>query len=81
MSEEMIVRNCSPTLAGLKTASMFTCSFSGKSEMVKSLCSFNRLLSKKGVRAVPLRYRNKKALRRCRKERKNCRLERPYGRI
>ena len=62
MSEEMIVRNCSPTLAGLKTASMFTCSFSGKSEMVKSLCSFNRLLSKKGVRAVPLRYRNKKAL-------------------
>ena len=62
MSEEMIVRNCSPTLAGLKTASMFVCSFADKSEMVKSLCSFNRLLSKKGIRAVPLRYRNGKAL-------------------
>ncbi|MBQ8057869.1 MAG: DUF3793 family protein [Ruminococcus sp.] len=62
MSEEMIVKNCSPTLAGLKTASMFSCSFGDKSEMVKALCSFNRLLSKKGVRAVPLRYRNGKAL-------------------
>lgn len=62
MSEEMIIRNCSPTLAGIKTASMFACSFSNKSEMVKSLCSFNRLLSKKGVRAVPLRYRNGRAL-------------------
>lgn len=62
MSEEMIIRNCSPTLAGLKTASMFVCSFSDRSDMVKSLCSLNRLLSKKGVRAVPLRYRNGKAL-------------------
>lgn len=62
MSEEMIVRNCSPTLAGLKTASMFSCSFSDKSEMVSSLCAFNRLLSKKGVRAVPLRHRKGKAL-------------------
>ena len=48
MSEEMIIRNCSPTLAGIKTASMFSCSFTDKSEMVKALCSFNRLLGKKG---------------------------------
>ena len=62
MSEEMIIRNCSPTLAGIKTASMFSCSFTDKSEMVKALCSFNRLLGKKGIRAVPQRYRNGKAL-------------------
>ena len=25
MSEEMVIKHCSPTLAGLKTGSMFTC--------------------------------------------------------
>lgn len=62
MSEEMLVQHCSPTLAGLKTANMFTCSFSSKSEMVENLRQFNRILCKKGVRVLPLRYNNTKAL-------------------
>ena len=62
MSDLMIIRNCSPTLAGLKTANMFSCSFESKAQMVKALGQFNRMLGKKGVRAVPLRYKNNKAL-------------------
>lgn len=30
MSDEMIIRHGSPTLAGLKTGNLFNCSYSGK---------------------------------------------------
>lgn len=62
MSEDMIVLNCSPTLAGLKTANMFVCSFSDECEMRASISHLNKMLSKKGVRILPLRYKNQKAL-------------------
>ena len=62
MSEEMIVRHCSPTLAGLKTANMFTADFSGKTQLQCELCRLNRVLVKKGIRAIPLRVNGGKAL-------------------
>lgn len=62
MSEEMIVRNCSPTLAGMKTGSMFSCSFSSKEEMKDSVRKLNKLLGKKGLRALPLRYSAERTL-------------------
>lgn len=62
MSEEMFVRHCSPTLAGIKTANLFTCAFSRESEMRESIRGLNRILVKKGIRVLPLRYRNNRAL-------------------
>lgn len=62
MSEELLVRHCSPTLAGMKTGSLFTCSYEGADEMRDALRRFNRMLGKKGLRLIPLRYRDRRAL-------------------
>lgn len=62
MSEEMIVRHCSPTLAGLKTGNMFTCTFADAAEMRANIRRWNRLLGKKGLRVLPLRFENDRAL-------------------
>lgn len=62
MSEEMIVRHCSPTLAGMKTANMFSCTFADTNEMRESIRCLNRLLGKKGLRIVPLKYEHNRAL-------------------
>ncbi|MGN0243507.1 MAG: DUF3793 family protein [Lachnospiraceae bacterium] len=62
MSAETIVKNCSPTLAGIKTGSMFACSFKDKEEMQSGVRYWNCLLNKKGLRVLPLRYENGTAL-------------------
>ena len=62
MSEDMIVRHCSPTLAGLKTGNMFSCWFLDATEMRDTLRRLNHLLGKKGLRIVPLRFKNNQAL-------------------
>lgn len=62
MSEESIVKHCSPTLAGLKTGNMFTASFADAIALRDSVRRWNRQLSGKGLRILPLRYRNGKAL-------------------
>ncbi len=62
MSEELIVRHCSPTLAGMKTGSMFSYPFTDKNEMRDSVRRWNKLLGKKGLRVLPLRIRNNCAL-------------------
>ncbi len=58
MSEEIIIRHCAPTLASIKTANMFTCPFSSRQEMLCSLRAFNRRLIRKGLRILPLRYKD-----------------------
>ena len=62
MSEALIVRHCSPTLAGLKTANMFNCKYTDKAELMKSIRSVNNMLKGKGVRMIPLRLANGSAL-------------------
>ena len=62
MSEELIVRHCSPTLAGMKTGNIFTCPFRDIAEMRSSLRDWNRMLVKKGLRVLPLRFKNNRAL-------------------
>lgn len=62
MSEELLVRYCSPTLAGMKTGSMYTCSFVAVSSMIDELRRLNSLLAGKGLRILPLRFRNNRAL-------------------
>ena len=62
MPEELVIRHCSPTLAGLKTGNMFVESFNNTAELRNELSELNHTLGKKGLRVMPLRYRDKKAL-------------------
>lgn len=62
ISEEYLIRHCSPTLAGLKTASLFTCPYGQKETLLDSLRQMNRRLRDKGLYLVPLRFSEKKAL-------------------
>ncbi len=62
MSEDLIVRHCAPTLAGIKTGNLFSCEFGSKEEMIESVRCFNRRFRSKGLRFIPMRYNGKKAL-------------------
>lgn len=58
---EKVVQYCSPTLAGLKTGSLFVCSYAGTADRIE-FRSINRDLSKKGLRFIPLRIRDGRVL-------------------
>lgn len=62
MSEESIIRHCSPTLAGLKTGNMFNCAYESREEMREAICKWNGKLRSKGIRILPLRYKDDSAL-------------------
>lgn len=62
MSEELVVRYCSPTLAGIKTGSIFSCMFADVDEMRRSVRKLNKVLIRKGLRVIPLRHRANRTL-------------------
>lgn len=62
MSEELIVRHCSPTLAGLKAGSLFSCRCTSKQELTLQIRDLNQKLVPKGLRILPLRIWNGRAL-------------------
>ena len=62
MSDNTVIRFCAPTLAAIKTGSLFNCSFESREDMTASLRAINRCLLRKGVCALPLRYQDGKAL-------------------
>ena len=62
MTEEYLIRNCAPTLAGLKTGSLFSCPCPDREKLRCSLRQLNRQLKAKGLRLLPLRFTDTKAL-------------------
>lgn len=62
MSEEMIINHCSPTLAGIKTGALFNCAYPSERELRSSVRAWNKTLSPKGLRVLPLRYNGRTAL-------------------
>ena len=62
MLEELLVWYCAPTLAGLKTGSLFSCPFRDEGALHGRLTSLNRSLRGKGLAVIPLRYRDGRAL-------------------
>ena len=62
MSEEMLIRHCSPTLAGIKTANMFTCCFENPEDIKRDIRKLNSMLVKNGLKALPLRFSGNRAL-------------------
>ena len=62
MSEELIIRHCSPTLAGLKTGNLFSCTFAAEEELRRNICALNKKLVPKGLRVLPLQLEGNRAL-------------------
>lgn len=62
MSEEMLVRECAPTLAGVKTGNLFSCPYDSKALIAEDVRRINRQLVPKGLRLLPLRYSDKRVL-------------------
>ena len=62
MSEDIVVRQCAPTLAGLKTGSLFPCPYESKQTLMKDVRKLNQILVPKGLCLLPLRLAEKRAL-------------------
>ena len=62
MSEEYLVRHCAPTLAGIKTANLFTCPCRNREKLLSFVRRTNAKLVRKGLRILPLRFSEEKAL-------------------
>ncbi len=55
MSEELLIKNCAPTIAGIKTGNLFSCDFSSREEMISDLRRYNAMFAPKGLFLIPLR--------------------------
>lgn len=62
MYDILLVRHCAPTLAGLKTGSLFSCPFSCAEEMRTCLRRWNGQLREKGLYVLPLCSHNERTL-------------------
>lgn len=57
MSEELLIRHCAPTLASIKTGSLFPCPCQDREAVNAFARALNRRLARKGLRVLPLRAR------------------------
>ena len=62
MSESILIRHGAPTLAGLKTGSLFSCPPEEYSRLCESLRGINRRLVPHGVRILPVRLQSGRVL-------------------
>ena len=62
MSEELLIAHCSPTMAGLKTGSLFTCPMQSRAEILARARSLNRRFARRGMRVLPLKFYADRAL-------------------
>ncbi len=62
MSEEMLIRNCAPTLAGIKTANLFSCPYDSERGLYSELRTYNALLHENGVSLLPMKVGKDRAL-------------------
>lgn len=62
VSEETVIKNCSPTMAGLKTGSLFACPAEDRRELNRNIRELNGVMVPRGVRLLPVRCRGGRAL-------------------
>lgn len=62
MSDFVIVTSCAPTLAGLKTGSLFTEPCTDRRALEQEIREMNRMLRTKGIRLEVVRYSEHRAL-------------------
>ena len=56
MSEEILIRQGAPTLAGIKTGSLFPCPCENREALLSDIRQLNRRLSPKGLCLLPIRF-------------------------
>ena len=62
MPESTLLRHCAPTLAGIKTGSLFTASYATEEELREDLEFINGVFADKGLVVTCLRYKKGTAL-------------------
>ena len=62
MSESRIISQCAPTLAGIKTGSLFPHPYDSKEQVYRDIREINRRLIPKGLCLIPLRFTEKNVL-------------------
>ena len=62
MSEEILVKQGAPTLAGIKTGSLFPCPCRDEGALLDDIRRLNRLLAPKGLCLLPIRFKDGQAL-------------------
>ena len=62
MLEKYLIDHCSPTLASIKTANLFTCFFKTEEELMENMEYWNRQMKEKGIVLILLRKRERTAL-------------------
>ena len=62
MSEEILIRQGAPTLAGIKTGSLFPCPCEDREDLLADIRRLNRLLVPKGLCLLPIRFLAGRAL-------------------
>ena len=62
MSEEILVKQGAPTLAGIKTGSLFPCPCDDRASLLADIRRLNRQLVPKGLCLLPIRYLGRQAL-------------------
>ena len=58
---EALINHCSPTLAGLKTANLFSCA-ANEEQLNREIRDLNKVLVKKGLRLIRVKRKNKPTL-------------------
>lgn len=54
-AEETVVRQCAPTLAGIKTGSLFPCPYQSRQQLLADIQRMNRVLVPRGLCLLPMR--------------------------
>ncbi|MCR5618090.1 MAG: DUF3793 family protein [Clostridiales bacterium] len=62
MSDRTLIRQCSPTMAGIKTGNLLMVDFAGREKIADEVAEFNRNNKGKGIAAVFLGVRNNRAI-------------------
>ena len=62
MLDHYLIEHCSPTLASIKTANLFSCPFAREEDLEEQIGVWNRLLDGKGITLMILRKTDKAAL-------------------
>lgn len=56
MGDQLLIRLCSPTLAGIKTGNLFSVECDDRAEFNCEVREFNMRLKSKGIRMIPVKY-------------------------
>ena len=62
MPNELIIEQCATTLAGLKAANPFSYRYEDVQDVISGLRELNKTLSYKGIRFIPIQFKNDRAL-------------------